>query len=84
MTTYEDEHDTYYDDCSAAPTHPRRHPQTSDVPRADGYDGDEPPELMLVCSSDECGAEEPAPVGMAPGETTDCAYCGEVAEVEIR
>jgi len=47
----------------------------------DWGDDDGPPDFVLRC--DSCGSEEPAPADMSPGETTDCAYCGEAATVEV-
>ena len=56
-------------------------PCTCEDPPAAGADcprhGDPalaPPVLVLRCA---CGAEEPAPVDAAIGDTEDCAACGE-------
>jgi hypothetical protein len=47
-------------------------------------EGSIPPDFVLICDGDDgCGSEEPAPLDASPGDCFDCAYCGEIAHVEI-
>lgn len=42
-----------------------------------------PPDFVLVCENEECGAREPAPADLTLGDCIECASCGEIMHVEF-